>query len=107
MGLLFSEAVDHFPKRLTFEVRTAPSVELAAMSSCSLPAGGQTGASFGGLTQTGLDALSELRFPLVAQTIALWGTARRYTLFSNMHPHQAVFSIDFVTGRIAGVPAME
>ena len=59
MGLLFSEAVDHFPKRLTFEVRTAPSVELAAMSSCSLPAGGQTGASFWGLTQTGLDALTK------------------------------------------------
>ena len=64
----------------------------------------------GGLAQAGLVALSESRFPLVAQTIALWGTARRYTLFSNMHPHQTVFSIDYAAGRAgraAGVPAME
>ena len=30
-GLPFPENVDYFPKRLTFEVRTAPSIELAAM----------------------------------------------------------------------------
>ena len=35
MGLQFSEAVDRFPKRFTFEVRTAPSVELAALSPCA------------------------------------------------------------------------
>ena len=43
-------------------------------------AGGQTGASFGGLTQAGLDALSELSIRWWHKPSRFWGTARKYML---------------------------
>ena len=102
IGLLFSEIVDRFPKRLTFDVRSNPSAACHAVEML----GGKTGAFWGANSD-------RAQCPVWVKVSAgginhrvFGGTARNYLFFSNKHPQPAGFSsINFVTDHAADVLA--